>query len=413
MRINVTINTKRIWALTLVAYLFCSTAFATEGMLQIGVISSYIFIAASAFFILQRGTVKFNACILSIALYLIVLFIGSIYSPADSKAMDDIIHDYIRVILLAFCLCQFIENKKDVNVVLIGLMLGGFGVAVQVLLQYGADFWVTLQKNATLGDDAIRLGSDFNNVNFIGSRTAFSACIAIYYFFFADTKKFIKALLMLILLINIVMVFASASKTALLLMLVFTISTFLIKSSKEVNFKKKVRTIALLFVIIFTTVYAIKNISAFSGVLTRLENFFQFTKGEGSENKGRFTMIIEGLKVWGNYPIFGAGTAASVYNFGYYAHNNYVELLMNSGIVGFLVFYIFQFKALVAGGRSIKRSKKIEPETLAMYSFLITIMVIGVSMVYYYNRFTMLLVTAICCYFDLHSKGGRLNGDVE
>lgn len=66
-------------------------------------------------------------------------------------------------------------------------------------------------------------------------------------------------------------------------------------------------------------------------------------------------MVQLGLRRWTERPLCGYGFDSFKYynramtgNF-YYAHNNYVELLYDLGLTGFVVYYSFYFKLLITG----------------------------------------------------------------
>jgi hypothetical protein len=62
---------------------------------------------------------------------------------------------------------------------------------------------------------------------------------------------------------------------------------------------------------------------------------------EGSSVYIRERMVSVGLQLWAKQPIegHGAGQFMSLSGFGMYAHNNYVELLANDGIIGLVLYY--------------------------------------------------------------------------
>lgn len=81
----------------------------------------------------------------------------------------------------------------------------------------------------------------------------------------------------------------------------------------------------------FPLYYSIFNIPIFYSILgRRLESSFDFYSG-GEKNEGslsmRSYMIKFGLEKFQEKPILG------------YAHNNYIELLVNIGVIGAVAFY--------------------------------------------------------------------------
>jgi O-antigen ligase len=82
-----------------------------------------------------------------------------------------------------------------------------------------------------------------------------------------------------------------------------------------------------------------------------------FARHDGSRDE-RLLMIGRGLELWQESPIWGHGTAqfTAMSGYGTYSHNNYVELLANFGLVGFITFYTIHVAILVRSCR--RRSRR-------------------------------------------------------
>jgi O-antigen ligase len=85
---------------------------------------------------------------------------------------------------------------------------------------------------------------------------------------------------------------------------------------------------------------------AFLAKAIATEQSQQSLGGEG----GRDRLIADGVSIWARHPVFGVGPANNYpYMLRYStlgtAHNQYVDLLMELGIVGLLLFLVFAFRA--------------------------------------------------------------------
>ena len=67
-----------------------------------------------------------------------------------------------------------------------------------------------------------------------------------------------------------------------------------------------------------------------------------------TSSQTRLRLIEIGLDIWKKYPIGGTGinTFYVSSSTGNYAHNNFVELLADIGIIGFVIYYFFIVKAI-------------------------------------------------------------------
>lgn len=80
----------------------------------------------------------------------------------------------------------------------------------------------------------------------------------------------------------------------------------------------------------------------------------------------REEMYLAGLKMWVQSPIWGQGFEAfRLTEFGTYSHSNYIELLANHGIIGFVVFYALHFVAIKRGWYIFKNGPRFSRERVA------------------------------------------------
>lgn len=117
----------------------------------------------------------------------------------------------------------------------------------------------------------------------------------------------------------------------------------------KVNARKKVLTVILGVSVLFAGYTLIPNIQE------RLVRFsMSFTSPEQlRQNESAFLrmwLTVEGLKVAASNPVFGIGVDNSrlvlippylqgVSEEGFYSHNNFVEMLLNAGLIGFILYY--------------------------------------------------------------------------
>lgn len=91
-------------------------------------------------------------------------------------------------------------------------------------------------------------------------------------------------------------------------------------------------------------------------------------------------------------PIFGIGIDNFKYlNFieGYYAHNNYWEILTGSGVIGFSIYYL---SYVVIGFRLLKAKRQKTVDALVMLFFLFLMILIDYYMVSYLQRICILML---------------------
>ncbi|MBC8147657.1 MAG: O-antigen ligase family protein [Bacteroidetes bacterium] len=103
----------------------------------------------------------------------------------------------------------------------------------------------------------------------------------------------------------------------------------------------------------------------------------------GVENLKRYKLLMRGILVFLDNPVFGIGVGSFYktrmsYGIEYYggkfgdAHNMYVQVLLETGIIGGIIFAIFVYHLI----RNIQRLKYFEPR---LYSFAITLLFVFLS----------------------------------
>lgn len=142
--------------------------------------------------------------------------------------------------------------------------------------------------------------------------------------------------------------------------------------------------------ICFGTVVNYRNVLPDMDVFQRFSNAAKTLQGQGNYDvsaNDRFELILEGLRIWTESPLFGHGTNAmrniNQVAKGSYAHNNYIELLANNGILGFGFFYLQHIILFYL----VNSKWNTKPQGLwYMNIILLALLLADVGMVNYYNK---------------------------
>ena len=108
---------------------------------------------------------------------------------------------------------------------------------------------------------------------------------------------------------------------------------------------------------------------------------------EGDQN--RIDYIKYGIEQFKKNPIFGNGFFSSVYYLGTYTHNNFIELLINNGIVGLALYYIPHIVMLI---RAIKIGGKDKKASSFIFMLFASLMICDIGVITYYDRFIWILI---------------------
>lgn len=393
---------ENLWNIAAMIYVICNITFCAGNLVVLNSLSMYIFLTVSLWYIIRRRYIKVSSLydMIILGIFGILLAISILYAPysAYSKSFaQNTLYDFVTMIIIMFCFSQYMRGHDEINKFWIATFIGGVTLSFYVFGMYGSDFWNILRANAVANSNNItRIGTGFVNTNTIGIYTSISMCLGIYY---AVLNKEIKSLLYKFIflggsIVSFVMAMASSSKKTFIIMFTFWVCIFVYKQIGSKNFVRGIKYLVIFILITITMVYLIQNITIFSGIATRMKSLFSFLEvGKGGVSEvERASFISQGIQYWLQSPIWGNGLGSSVYYMGMYAHNNFVEILMSLGILGFLFFY-YPIVSTIKNYIVYKKRTRSEDElTILSFALLITSLVCGVAAVYYFDRYWMVLI---------------------
>lgn len=175
----------------------------------------------------------------------------------------------------------------------------------------------------------------------------------------------------------------TGSKKALLGGVIFVVIYLLLQPS----IKNKIKNILLTIIILAIILTLLKNVSFFYNIIGyRMEDFFELIvfpsiKSTSSTNLIRHQLIKQGLDIFADNPILGVGMNNFAYFSGVYTHNNYIEILVNLGVIGFITYYSIH---LITGYKLFILSRKNMSEEIAYYiAIFVTLLFYDIGMVSY------------------------------
>ncbi len=292
----------------------------------------------AAFVISYRTEIYFDSYALWILTF-IVISISSVLWAITPSLVFGTIKSMIVNALILILIRSSIRTPKDIEFLLKLLLIACIINAVYLVFT-NIDV-LTAQERQEVAD---RLGSQEGwNANSVGLMTSITTVIAMY-FFKSTTEKKIKVLLAVVIVLLGFLSLASGSRKAFFI-LIGGVAAYLYFSFKG----KRVRIIILILLLVVLLWYLIMEVPYFYSVVGwRVEAMFsQFTgKGElDSSAISRQKLVEAAIEAWKESPIIGHGLDCFRY-FGkiatgrdYYAHNNYVEILADLGLLGFISYY--------------------------------------------------------------------------
>lgn len=382
---------ERLPGLTLSVYIVCMTAFEHHHRLSIlASLSLYAFFASASLYILMNRKIRFNYYIVGMTSYGMMLLLSYLYTPSEGAALM-YLYRYTTLVVIITLVMNYVDNTEKVVQVIKSFVLAGTMLSVMAFMIYGLGIF----QQAASSEYGLRIGSEFGNENDVGMAAAFSIFFALYLMVHKLANK--KYYLYYVITIIVCLPFAllTGSKKAFFILLIGTLFTLLTNTTKSIwGISRKLKGLTLAIVALAALYFIISNVDAFWYIYTRINELIGTVTGKGNESISdqiRMNMIKTGWDAFGDSPILGKGIYASYSYFGTYSHNNYIEVLMNTGIIGFILYYT---PYCISLHRLKKKTIDIEVKALAII-IIITILFLETGAVTYYSRYFHVLLATI------------------
>lgn len=395
------VSLNLLWKYSLAIFLIMSIGFGTGDLSFLSSIALYMFLGISIICVVRRKKIGYNLYLISLVLFFVVLIVGSLFSPTPDEQIFEVIYDYFTMMIICFCIFQYIRCEDDfmftVNMILIGTIVMSF----YTYSLYGTAFWTILKNNSFAAENNImrislgRMGS--GNANVLGTRCSLGFIICIFFLFFDKTVKtpLKKIFYSLSSVICVIMAFASGSKKTMFIIVLGFLTLVLVAIENTKNGYKKIKYILGSGIALIIMGYLIATLPIFSGFATRIRTFASFIRGKGNggiSETARSSLISVGFRVWLDNFFFGKGTYASYSYFGVYCHNNFIEILMNNGLLGFIIFYssfVYYIKEFFMYRKIWWKKNRLSGLLGALF---FSVFICGYFFVYYYDRFMMIII---------------------
>lgn len=308
--------------------------------------------------------------------FIIFCLLSSTWAYSANLAISKGLTVFEIFICMSILYSHYYDKRND-EVLLKVIAISGTLIAVYCILHYGIS---TIFNLISTGG---HLDGDIANQNSTGMICAFSFIICIFYLF--DNKIYSLFLIPLILIVA-----ASTSRKALILLVIGTLSVLVIRA-KSKNFIYSMLRIIIIILFTILTLKIVMYLQLFSGVNERMEGLFSFLTGSGKIDNStilRQMMIKEGLAQFCKTPIFGIGIGnagmLNIHGFRY-LHNNFIELLACGGILGLISYYsIYEYLII----NLIKLRKYSNLTTKLIFILIILMLIMDYGAVNYYDKST-------------------------
>lgn len=349
----------------------------------------------------HNGEIKIPFAFLLLLFFYAWCLIGAFF---NSQIIDSIVGRLFTLALL-YCvmllLYNYIQYKRNLDDVLFCMFVAGTLFSFYVVGTCGG--LLSYLQGVFLGR---RMGGEIANVNSIGLNLCFAYAAGCY----TLIKR--KVVSLGLLFLPIVLVAAGTGSRKVLLFLAGFTALFIyfyIKLTTSKNSISRYKKYLSVFLVAVAATMLLASTGIFDTAFERFENMFKVSSaGVIADNSAntRANMIKIGLHAFSEKPVFGYGLTGSggitQHYLGWetYLHNNYVEILASSGIIGFLFYYGFY------GCLFVKILRKMKNRNLLCvfgFSTLFIQLVLEVALVSYYSK-RLAILTAVWMFIASSSQ---------
>ena len=343
-----------------------------------------LLVVVMALYYLRKNTVDVSAWryILWAIILLVWMCVCAIYAYSSSQAFDYVLTVAYVLICNSLIALYVSENKEFIETILITLIFGAIIKSLSVFIVEG--FLVFLNSRR----------SENVSANTIGYYSAFAAVISLY---FALNKK--KRLYYFLFVINLIFLILSASRKAFLFLGIPLAIMLILNSKNPVKVLRNIIVVIILAIVALLLLYNVDFLYELVG--NRIETMINGFLGVGeidSSTSTRLRLIELGIEwfknsIWvgyggGNFVLFTAQMGINSGE-GFYAHNNFVEMLVDFGVIGFILYYLFHLVLIIYFFKYRQKGLNL---SLLMFGLVLASLVCDYGMVTYYDGYTHLIL---------------------
>ena len=317
----------------------------------------------------------------SLLLYSAWVTLSIIWAFDKSATIDDIKRQIIFIVLWISVVNVLKFKNSYIESILKWIIVAGVCLTLFIMIYYGPLEYI---QGLLEGK---RMGADIVQLNKLGMYTASSCIVAFNFYLERKNNKYI-----ILFFVPLIGMLGCGSKRAFLMLAVSLLVSALLKFGIQNPKNKAIKGIFLLLSIC-VTVFFISELEIFNGVLNRFQELFTLFEAKDADFS-RFRFIKYGIESFLENPIFGLGSGNShlvtlrAMGWATYLHNNYLEQLVNLGIIGFCVYYSIYFILLK---RIISLAKRGALCSKIVAVLLISQLVSDIAVTSYNIKFTYIL----------------------
>lgn len=319
--INHSVNPKRLALFLAIAPTFMGL---TSGMINALLMClAFAILMINHHLLLPQKTLTWAFCFTTYCM------MSSIWAT-ETKTLFLTTFSYIQVVILIIVIWSGCDDREDLLFCLKSMAFGGIVYVVHIL--------------ATNNMHSLLYGGR------LGVKNDVAICLTmVSIIMLANKNSFKNKVLFYLILISFIFIsMLQGSRKGIIIILLGILMIMMIESIQSQNVLVFLKKMLLFCGITVALYFLIMNTPLYNSIGVRVENtltFFGSDAAVDNSTRDRDLLIQDGIRIWKNNPILGCGQDNFRYLnnvvYGYYSHNNYIEILSNLGIIGICVYYSY------------------------------------------------------------------------
>lgn len=393
-KVKISVGYQEILSFLFFCTIVLNNVFGSDAKLYIlSKLAMLLFFGASILYLCKRQKISISSMILVVTIFTLWELLSIIWSTNKDIALFQLKTQLQLFVLFLFSYI-YVREFKGVDIFLKATYVSGVVLSIYSMAVYGVNGFIYMLSQ---GD---RMGGEISNENTFGMVFSF-AVIASYYYFLRNKKK----IFFLSIFLFSFFALSSGSKKALLI-----IGIGIAGISCFYYGIKKIWKIALVCIVVGITIIFALRLNIFATINERITSFLS---GEFDvSDQIRMNLIETGKSLIWEKPLIGYGLGHFKYISGYsvYSHNNFIELAVSLGIIGFVIYYIPFVYSLF---KLLKDLKNKNIKSMFMFVLVMLNFVLGYGAVQFYEKDIWILLGVTLAYVDdLRRQNKIMKGEI-
>lgn len=366
-----------------VCFLFFITVFLNSDFRDNGILWSFsIFLLFLGFLISCRGKIKIHVSLYKIwwCIFLIISILSA-FIGIDTNYTISLINAIIVIIFIFTLIEEKIKSPRMIKKILFLYEIGIFFMMGYLYLNFDlrkfqlAQFGLETTGNWNGNDVALKIAVGISILLYLRDVTR---------------KKFFKIGAVIAILISFYFIVMTGSRKGIIMSSLAIVLYYILKTPK-----RTIKNILMsIFILCFIYILIMKNSILYEIIGWRIEGMLALITNNGqnvdSSANTRMIYIKIGIDAFKKSPLLGYGMGnyhlINLVNTGdnTYSHNNFIELLIGTGIIGFSAYYWFYFYLIYKFLKKLN-IKKINLLSNVVFSNFILLFIMHFGFVAYYD----------------------------